>query len=119
MTGIFTVAFYNEKNGIIFGGDWEQQIQNTKNKAITKDGGKTWTLIADGQHPGYRSAVQYLPNSDGKAIFAAGIPGISYSATGGDDWELVREDSFYTLRTCADGKTAWLAGNNVIGRMTW
>lgn len=119
MTGIFTAAFYDKNTGIIFGGDWEKQEQNTQNKAITKDGGKTWILIADGQHPGYRSSVQYLPNSKGQAILAAGIPGISYSADEGQHWELLSGDSYYTMRICTDGKTTWLAGRNIIGRMTW
>ena len=119
MTGIFTIDFYDEKKGIIFGGDWENQAQNTQNKAITVDGGQTWELIADGQHPGYRSSVQYVPNSKGKAIFAVGIPGISYSADEGKHWTSLNTDSFYTMRICANGKTAWLAGRNKIGKMTW
>ncbi len=119
MTGIFTTAFYNEKQGIIFGGDWEKQTQNTQNKAMTEDGGKTWQLIADGQHPGYRSSVQYVPNSQGNALFALGIPGISYSENGGLHWELLSTESFYTMRICKDGNTAWLAGRNKIGRLTF
>lgn len=119
MTGIFTTAFYDENNGIIFGGDWEKQTQNTQNKARTIDGGKTWQLIADGQHPGYRSAVQYIPKSKGDAIIAVGIPGISYSADGGEHWTALSSDSFYTIQICVDGRTAWLAGRDKIGRMTW
>ena len=119
MTGIFTTHFYDEKRGIIFGGDWEKQDQNTQNKAITNDGGKTWNLIADGQHPGYRSSVQYVPQSDGQAIFATGIPGISYSADGGENWVALSDSSFYTMRICDTGRNAWLAGSNKIGKMTW
>lgn len=119
MTGIFTVDFYDTQHGIIFGGDWEEQGKMTNNKAITKDGGKTWTLIADGQHPDYRSSVQYVPNSKAKAIFATGIPGISYTADAGNTWTQLSKDSFYTMRICKDGKTAWLAGRNKIGKMTW
>lgn len=119
MTGIFTVDFYDKNNGIIFGGNWEDQAQNTKNKAITKDGGKTWQLIANGQYPGYQSDVQYVPNSKRQAIFATGIPGISYSADGGQNWASLSEASFYTMQICKDGQTIWLAGRNKIGKMTW
>ena len=117
MTGIFTTDFYNDQQGIIFGGNWEDKSKNTQNKAMTKDGGKNWTLVADGQHPGYRSAVQYVPNSGGKKLVAVGSPGISYSVDGGATWELLSHDSFYTIQFCADGKTAWLAGRNKIGKM--
>lgn len=119
MTGIFTTHFYDEKRGIIFGGDWENQDQNTQNKASTNDGGKTWNLIADGQQPGYQSSVQYVPHSKGQAIFTAGIPGISYSADGGDHWITLCDSSFYTIGICNTGRNAWLAGNNKIGKMTW
>ncbi len=119
MTGIFTVDFYDKNNGIIFGGDWENQDQNRNNKAITKDGGKTWQLIANGQYPGYRSSVRYVPNSNGQAIFATGIPGISYSANGGENWESLSKTSFYTMQICANRQTIWLAGRNKIGKMTW
>ncbi len=119
MTGIFTTHFYDKNRGIIFGGDWEKQDQNTQNKATTNNGGKTWILIADGQHPGYRSSVQYVPQSDGQAIFAAGIPGISYSADGAKSWVALSDNSFYTMQICDTGRNAWLAGNKKVGKMTW
>ncbi|GJM35897.1 MAG: hypothetical protein DHS20C18_48980 [Saprospiraceae bacterium] len=119
MTGIFTTAFYDQNRGIIFGGDWENQAQNTANKAMTTDGGKTWQLLADGQDPGYRSSVQYAPNSNAQAIFATGIPGISYSSDGGQNWTILSDSSFYTMRLSSSGNTAWLAGNGKIGKMTW
>jgi photosystem II stability/assembly factor-like uncharacterized protein len=119
MTGIFTVDFYDEQNGIIFGGDWENQAGNTSNKAITTDGGKTWQLIADGQAPSYRSCVKYFPNSEKQKIMALGIPGIAYSYDGGQQWKELSKTSFYTLNICESGKTAWLAGWKKIGRMTW
>lgn len=119
MTGIFTTHFYDEKTGIIFGGDWEKQNQNTQNKAITKDGGKTWKLTAEGQHPGYRSSVRYLPDGEGQTILAVGIPGLSYSSDGGQQWTSMSDSSFYTMRINPLGTSAWLAGKNKIGKMTW
>jgi photosystem II stability/assembly factor-like uncharacterized protein len=119
MTGIFTASFYDEKRGVIFGGDWENQAQNTNNKAITHDGGKTWQLMADGQDPGYRSSVQFLPKTEGQGLIAVGIPGISYSADGGQEWVALSDRSFYTMRVCDSGKAAWLAGKEKMGKMTW
>ncbi|NNC70569.1 MAG: oxidoreductase [Flavobacteriaceae bacterium] len=116
MTGIFSVDFFDEKNGIIFGGDWENKDNQFSNKAITKDGGKTWQLVADGQYPGYRSAVQYVPNSFGKELFAVGSTGISYSNDGGLSWRKVSNDGYYTIRF-VNRNMAWLAGNNKIGKL--
>lgn len=117
MTGIFTSQFYDSQNGIIMGGDWNEKTKNTENKAITKDGGKTWTLIADGQEPSYRSSVRYVPGTEGKELIAVGTPGISYSKDGGLSWRKISEKSFYTIRFAPDGKSAWLAGSGKVGKI--
>ncbi len=117
MTGIFSVDFYDEKNGIIFGGDWESKTNSSSNKAITSDGGKTWNLISDGIGPGYRSCIRYVPGSEGSGLIAVGIPGITYSADGGAHWQLISDEDFYTLRFAPSGKSAWLAGNGKVARM--
>jgi photosystem II stability/assembly factor-like uncharacterized protein len=118
MTGIFTMDFYDENTGIVFGGDWENQNENRGNKATTCDGGKTWDLLTDGSGPGYRSCVQYIPNSAGRGIIAVGIPGISYSSNGGKTWQEIDQGDFYTIRMTSSGKVAWLAGKNKLAKMT-
>lgn len=119
MTGIFTSHFYDEQNGIIFGGNWEEQTHNQNNKAITQDGGQTWQVVANGQYPGYRSSVRYIPNSKGPELWAVGIPGISYSKNGGQTWQNISSDSFYTIRVCKNNQSAWLAGRNKVAKMVW
>lgn len=119
MTGIFSVAFLNDKDGIIFGGDWENQEGREKCKAITADGGKTWNLINEGKGPSFRSCVQYVPNKEGKEIFAVGMPGISFSRDAGKNWEKLSEESYYTIRIADSGNDAWLAGRNKIMKMSW
>jgi len=116
MTGIFSVDFYDSKNGIIFGGDWGDKNNNRSNKAITHDGGKTWQLIADGKGPGYKSSVQYVPDTNGKEIFAVGSTGISFSNNGGHTWKKVSNEAYYTIRF-VNKNIAWLAGHNKIGKM--
>lgn len=119
MTGIFSTDFWDENNGIIMGGNWEQKEQNTKNKALTKDGGRSWYLVAEGFHPGYRSCVQYMPDGDGKYLVAVGIPGISWSKDGGHSWQSLSQDNFYTIRFGRNFQQAWLAGNQKIGKIIW
>ncbi|TNE65980.1 MAG: oxidoreductase [Bacteroidetes bacterium] len=119
MTGIFSAHFYDAQTGVIFGGDWENQEQNTQNKAFTSDGGRTWELRSDGRDPGYRSCVQFVPGSNGQELFAVGMPGISYSADQGHSWQELDKASYYTIRIAPAGNVAWLAGKNRIARMTW
>ncbi len=119
MTGIFTTDFWDENQGIIFGGNWEVKDQNTQNKALTRDGGRSWYLASDGFHPGYRSCVQYVPGGDGKVLLAVGIPGISWSKNGGNSWELLNEENFYTIRFGENYRQAWVAGDRKIGKINW
>lgn len=116
MTGIYSVDFYDRSNGIIVGGDWNHKEMNKNNKAITKDGGQTWQLVAESKTPGYRSCVQYLNKEE---ILAVGSPGISYSSDGGLNWVDINKEGFYTLRVAPSGKVAWLAGNGKLGKLSW
>ena len=117
--GIYSIDFWNESIGIAIGGDYTKPENNTSNKAITKDGGKTWQLIADGQNPNYKSCVQFVPNSEGRGIVALGFTGISYSSDMGNSWQqLSDESSFYTLRFLNDS-IAYAAGKNKISKLTF
>lgn len=114
--GIFSVDFYNENNGVIVGGDYTDPETNTANKAITKDGGQTWDLVAVGKSPNYKSCVKYVPNTNGKEIVAVGKTGVSFSNDGGITWTDISNQDFYAIQF-VDGNTAWLSGNNKIGKL--
>ncbi|MEZ4857931.1 MAG: oxidoreductase [Flavobacteriaceae bacterium] len=116
MTGIYSIRFYNEKIGIIFGGDWENKSFNEGNKAITKDGGKTWKLLANGKGPGYRSSVAFVPNSNGKGIVAVGSPGISYSPDAGKTWKELSQEGLYSIEFVNDS-IAFGSGQNRIVKL--
>ncbi|MBT8295050.1 MAG: oxidoreductase, partial [Gramella sp.] len=115
-SGGYSLDFYDEKNGIIVGGDYTNPEANTSNKAITKDGGKTWQLIADGEDPGYKSSVRYVPGSKGKAMIATGFNGIHYSNDEGLNWDKLSDEGFYTLRFLNDS-VAYAAGKGRIARL--
>ena len=117
MTGIYSVDFYDHNNGIIFGGNWEDKNDNKANKAVTIDGGKTWKLVADNNEPGYKSCVQYIPNTKGKELLAVGSTGISFSNDAGHSWkEVSSEKDYYTVQFVNEN-VAWLAGKNKIGKL--
>ena len=115
-TGIYTVDFYNENQGIICGGDYTDKFGKSANKAITNNGGKTWEVVAENASPKYVSCVQYVPNTDGKEVFAVSTNGIFYSNNSGRNWEKVSSKGFYSIRVVSK-KLAWLSGNEVIAKM--
>jgi len=114
MTGIFSIDFFDENLGVAYGGDWGNKIFSTKNKAITKDGGKTWALVSDGKGPGYRSCVKFHPKGNGNVIVAAGSEGVDYSVDQGITWSQLTAEGFYTIDITEDGKTIWMGG---VGRI--
>lgn len=116
--GIYSMDFYDENLGFAIGGDYTSPESNEKNKIITYDGGKTWRLIADGVAPGYKSCVQFVPNSQGKGLVAIGFAGISYSADGGENWKDLSGESFFTLRFLNDS-IAYAAGRNRIAKLVF
>lgn len=112
MTGIFSADFLDKKTGIIVGGNYDQQMDNNSNKAITFDGGQTWKLIGENQGFGYASCVQFLPNSKGNGIISVGTTGIYRSNNFGQNWYQLSDDrDFFTIRF-KDANTGILAGKN-------
>lgn len=118
MTGIYSVDFRDENNGIVFGGNWENKTLNDKNKAITKDGGRSWSLIADGEEPGYRSSVKYIPGTEGQGIVAVGSPGISFSGDGGKNWKELSNEAFFAIEFVNDS-VAFASGDKRISKLVF
>lgn len=117
MTGAFSMDFYDKNIGIIVGGNYEKQKDNSANKAITFDGGKTWKLLAKNEAFGYASCVQFMPKSKGKVIYTCGTSGVYYSTNSGKNWHKILEDTdFYTLRFSSN-KFVYLAGKNKVTKI--
>ncbi|GAA3576988.1 hypothetical protein GCM10022395_27280 [Snuella lapsa] len=114
--GIYSIDFYDELNGFGIGGDYTKPDGNTSNKIRTQDGGITWQLVAQAQEPGYRSCVQYIPNSKGKELVATGFKGIDFSNDSGNTWKHLSDEGFYTIRFLNDS-TAYAAGKGRIAKL--
>jgi photosystem II stability/assembly factor-like uncharacterized protein len=85
--GIFSVAFRDARNGVIAGGDYQQPTLRGRNLAVTSDGGASWTLVDSASSPaGYRSAVAYVPGTEGRTLVAVGLSGTDISRDGGRTW---------------------------------
>ncbi|WP_396218528.1 oxidoreductase [Flavobacterium sp.] len=117
MTGAFSMDFYNKRKGIIVGGNYENQKDNSINKAITKDGGKTWEIVSKDKAFGYASCVQFMPKSRGKVLYTCGISGVYYSTNFGEKWTKILDDTdFYALRFSGKNNI-YLAGKNKVTKI--
>jgi photosystem II stability/assembly factor-like uncharacterized protein len=102
--GIFSMAFKDDKNGVVVGGNYLDSINSKYNCAYTTNGGESWELIESNGPKGYRSCVTITEK--GLAI-ACGRTGIDLS-NDFINWKTVSEEGFYT---CDAGKNVvWLAG---------
>lgn len=110
--GIFSLAFYDEKNGIIVGGDYRNPADKTRNAAITRDCGITWTLTDEDARPyGYRSCVAYVPGTAGTTLLAVGTTGADISFDSGWSWTKVDSVGYHSIGFAASKATGWTVGS--------
>ncbi|MCW3124227.1 MAG: oxidoreductase [Flavipsychrobacter sp.] len=106
-TGIFSVAYRNNKTAIIAGGDYKQDTLKEDHIFYTKDGGKTWTAPKSPTR-GYRECVEYL---DEKTVIATGPAGTDISFDAGATWQaLSDEKQFHTVRKSRKGNLIIMTG---------
>ena len=95
--GAFSIAFYDAKQGIAMGGDYEQPADRNGTGAITDDGGKTWQPLSADNSFGYVSCVKYVPNSKGYALVACSPNGLYYSTDRGYHWQRLSAEVYHAL----------------------
>lgn len=117
-TGMYSIDFYDALNGFAIGGDYTKPEESTANKIKTVNGGKTWKVVGANQEPGYRSCVQYIPNSDGKELVVIGFKGVDYSNDAGVTWKHLSDEGYYTIRFLNDS-IAYAAGKGRISKLTF
>ena len=117
-TGMYSIDFYDALNGFAIGGDYTKPTHQHSNKIRTNDGGTTWEVVAQDQSPGYRSCVQYVPNSNAKGLVAVGFEGIDYSHDAGNSWVSLSDEGFYTLRFLNDS-VAYAAGKGKLSKLSF
>ena len=118
MTGVFGASFSSSQHGIAIGGHWEHPEDNRGNLIRTQDGGSSWSLIAEGSGPGYRSCIVHHPTQS-NALVATGFLGVDVSLDGGQTWEHISDSSRFVARFSPSGRTLWLAGKRTLSRVDW
>lgn len=117
--GIFSVAFWSSKDGVIVGGDYQAPDMAERNSAVTHDGGKSWSLSPK-PPGGYRSGLAFtrsaghIPTRLKASLTAVGTSGTDYSYDAGVNWySSVKTKSgdrnAYNAVSC-NGNTCWAVG---------
>lgn len=103
-TGIFSIAMFDSKTGVITGGHYQKPDGTDRTMAFTNDGGATW-MPGTGL-TGYRSGVAYI---DRKTIVAVGTNGSDISKDSGKSWKNLDKGNYNSVQ--AKGKNAiWAVG---------
>lgn len=106
-TGPFSMAFYDKKTGVVVGGNYLKDNENTNNILLTSNGGKSW------QKPlkpvtGYRSGVVYVTS---KTMLATGSSGTDLSTDRGISWYNISKLNLNVIQKSKTGKLILAAGN--------
>lgn len=117
-TGIFSIAFRDEKHGVVVGGDYSKEKEAVDNVAITDDGGVTWKLVKG--LSGFRSVVAYVPGAKTPTLVALGPSGGDFSLDDGQTWQPIEGPGFDTFSFIPHKATGWGAGaNGAIGKLVF
>lgn len=116
--GIFSIAFRDEKHGVVVGGDYRKESEAVDNLAVTNDGGATWKLVKG--LSGFRSVVAYVPGMKTPALVALGPSGGDYSLDDGQTWKPIEGRGFDTFSFIPRKTTGWGAGaEGALGKLVF
>jgi photosystem II stability/assembly factor-like uncharacterized protein len=108
-SGIFSIAFKNDMEGVIVGGTYDAPELNQNIASFTLDGGMVWHP-AETMPKEFRSCVQTVSNEN--LFFAIGKTGCDISVDGGVNWQFINVSGFYTFRAVPDKLVGFVAGSD-------
>ncbi len=110
-SGIYSLAFLDEQNGILVGGNYLDSNNTENNCMLTIDGGNSWTFPETPPN-GYRSCITFNANGN---LIACGRTGIDLSEDGGLNWKSISKNGYYAC-SLQEG-FAWVVGKNKIAKL--
>lgn len=108
--GGFSIDFRDPNNGILAGGDLEKPDQTTDNVAISRDGGRTWTLRTPTPFVGAVFGLSYIAREGNRGVVATGPTGAAWSPDEGETWHLLPGVDNYWAVAFASPEAGWLVG---------
>jgi photosystem II stability/assembly factor-like uncharacterized protein len=104
-SGLFGLRFWDKKNGIAVGGDYQDVSKAVPNVVVTQDGGKTWQDAIQTQPVGLKEGVAIFKK---KILIAVGPSGTCYSKDFGKSWTEIDKSPFHAIAVF--GNNIWAVG---------
>jgi photosystem II stability/assembly factor-like uncharacterized protein len=110
-SGIFSVHFFNDDDGVAVGGDYQNEDSTESNYAFTSNGGASWAVPAVREPPsGFRTCLAQYVSGKEIGLVAVGPNGTDLSTDLGHKWRRISGKGFNVVRFSPDGKHGWAAG---------
>jgi photosystem II stability/assembly factor-like uncharacterized protein len=104
-SGIFALAFRNTEDGFAVGGDFANPTVAPNHLALTRDGGRTWSLSTRAPNE-YRSGAHWVDN---RSAIVVGPTGSDATFDRGRSWQGFDVGSFDTV-DCVKHRVCWASG---------
>jgi len=112
-SGGFSLVFMNEQDGVMVGGDYQDEQAALGNAATSRDGGMTWELVETQRPLGFRECVAPAPGTKPLMLVAVGPSGSDYSLDLGKTWTAVQgPEGFHSLGFSKVDGSGWAVGRN-------
>ncbi|MCL4549506.1 MAG: hypothetical protein M1495_13155 [Bacteroidetes bacterium] len=108
-SGIFSVCFKDDLNGIAVGGDYKNDKSNNGNCAFSDDGGLSWQAIDKSQPGGFKSCVVW--NDKYKFYLTTGTSGSDYSLDDGKTWISIDQRSYNSIGFSKKDGSCFMVGD--------
>jgi photosystem II stability/assembly factor-like uncharacterized protein len=113
--GITSVAFHDEMNGMVVGGDINDPEGRFDNIAVTSDGGRTWILAGGPAMTGAAYGSSYVPGAPTPTAVIVGPSGVDYSVDNGESWQSLDSREYWAVAFHSPS-AGWAVGRE--GRIT-
>lgn len=113
--GITSLAFRDAEHGIALGGDLGRPDEHTDNVAVTRDGGRTWSLAGRPSFTGAVYGSAFVPGTASPLLVAAGPKGLALPRDEGRSWVSLDTLNYWAVGF-ASPEAGWAVGPG--GRIT-
>ncbi len=117
-SGIFTLAFLDDRTGAAAGGDDGRKDMQFEDVILTDDGGRTWRRGGRTGLGGSVYGIAWVPGAPTPTLVAVSPAGSAISRDGGDSWTRVDSVNAWAVSFAAPD-AGWSVGGGLIRRMVW